>query len=1454
MNLKNKIIAVLSTVVLLSACIIGAVVALGADYPTVDKLFSGNNVTFTTEATDGKTPEKGLLLTADKAGASAEFKLDLSEKLQIDLKTLGESVPRFSIKLTDSLGQEFIIGSIAKALYDNVYVELDGERGGIYYFSEKWDTVTGYTAGYNDMKQEYTQFYRFYSKEDRNSEENPVTADADCLHLQFDPATMQVGIKRYAADGYITVWDLSEQINDGHDIGSSIDYFGDYTFEIVFDEIVNNNGQILIYSLNGYDFSKANLDADDPTMSISVPVTAKAVKNQNYIFPEGVCKTLDGVFTDGIVTKIGTRGLSQYTPSADSPFTITYEYGDFKRNVTIPVVSSVSGGPAAADIPSSVGQNQRIELSDGKISTNLSYYGAPLTASVTVKDSDGETVALAGGSFLASKVGTYTVTYTALDGAFNKTYSIAVSASDVGVNYPVFANVYRINDRITITPAKIWQNGSANDASSVIKYPSGKTASAGELILDETGYYTVVHTYTADGSEKTYEQQILVKMASEDLFTGPSSVDVSYGTVTGNNDFSGVKLTFNGDKQVSYEKVIDLSDNSFDSKTNTGDILLELVAQPHAIGTADMEQIYIEFTDVDDPTNTMSIKLAYYSYSHTVTKIHAKGPGQEYTARRANGEYTSVMDAGFNARHSFIQTVRYGTGSLEGTFDSYTLKLYYDSEENALYANPEWDTGNYLVLDFDDPSAFSTNPWSGFAGGKVNMSIRVAGVSSSADLFILNIDGTQLDGEMFTDVKAPIITPSIETAPLAAVNKPYNFIPFDAIDLDSGVSETWWEIYDESGNKISTSGSSFTPTQTGQYTIRLCAKDYFGNIAAKDMIVRTIDYVAGVSLTIEGEIPKTAIYGQYVELPKFTVSGGAGAITTVIKVTKDGEAVPVNNNMFLISEEGDYIVTYEATDFIGGVNTKSFFVKASMGKKPSIDETQIKLPVAFIHGDEYIFEDYKASFFAGVGATEEFIKARITVEDAAGVRELTGLAYTPIVTSADTAVDEIKVTFTFAKEGCESLVITKSIKAVYPKAETGFMSKYFLLQNGTALANTNGIAFASNSGNMKIEYIRPLSTRNLSIVFATEGSVTKALDNSEIAALKAALVGTGKQFATEAELDAELLESGIEYSGSRYYKTTRFYFRESAIKLQSYSQIAITLRDVNDPTNQVTVTYKRDGQNFISSVCGTQMTATLNTEKEFKFGYDGASNTVTDINNTKLGSFTLTDSGDVFAGFGDSVYVTVEVQGITGDCSMIFKSISNHTFNNGSADYIDPVMWLNGNIGGRYDIGTTLTIPTASGYDVLNGIDTPTVSITAPDGTLLLTDAPADIEYRLTIGQYGYYYVVYTATDGAGRQISIRKSLLVLDDRTPELIFGGNAIPEIAKVGEKITLPTYEISDNDVNGVSVSVTLRKPGGLYDMVKGDSVTFDKAGIYTVNYFVIDADNNTNVYSYTITVIE
>ena len=129
------------------------------------------------------------------------------------------------------------------------------------------------------------------------------------------------------------------------------------------------------------------------------------------------------------------------------------------------------------------------------------------------------------------------------------------------------------------------------------------------------------------------------------------------------------------------------------------------------------------------------------------------------------------------------------------------------------------------------------------------------------------------------------------------------------------------------------------------------------------------------------------------------------------------------------------------------------------------------------------------------------------------------------------------------------------------------------------------------------------------------------------------LSGSGKPYASNEELDTALAGEGVDHNGFHYYKTRLFYYRESYVSLQSFSSIEVRMQDAKDPANCVTVTYKNEGTQFLSNVCGAEQVASINANNEFSFCYDGETNMVTDINSNKLGAITRTDAGKSFSGF-----------------------------------------------------------------------------------------------------------------------------------------------------------------------------------------------------------------------------
>ncbi len=1396
----------------LSCASIATVAAIAEEKPTAKDVFSYTDVTATCEATDGKTANKGLLLSATKSGASAKLVSAHVGLFEANVKGLTKdgqiAIDNYSIKITDNdTGEAFKIGVLDKKDYANVYVEVaNGNRGGIFYTNDSYNIFPpGATAGSNTLMQQYTLFYR----NTKVGEEHAGFADS--VKLRFNPETMEVsllrGIYEYTKPEYALVWDLDEQINEGHDIGYSYSKFEDYSVEVVFDTVIGG-GDLLVYSMAGIDFSSE--DVVNPT-TVRADVNLNAVKESEYAIPAATAFTPFGKTADKVNVTVVNEGdtltLSQnntVTPTKAGKMEITYALANDATvftKYTVNVVERAAHGVATPCIVGgTVGVNAVIDVPETTMSSNLLVKESDKLAKVSVyrdgalyQELKDKNEAF---SFVAAEAGNYEIKYvSAVSDTIVHSVSFTASAKEVAVVAEKLAPVYELHSKLTLNPAKVYYDGGEIAATAKVIYPSGKMEGAGSLLLDEVGDYTVIHSYEHNGA-KQYPQAFSVEQTAESMFSkSDSKTEISYGAMAGNQTVSGVRLSLVENKPVAYEQIIDLSDNTKD------DMFLELMAQPKTVGNNDITMVYITLTDVENEDNRMDIRLAYTQYTAHATYVTAKGGDKQWYTGWNEGYQTVENDTwhfvyGFLSRHSFMQVPRSNY-----SYQSSTLQLKYDYEENALYSNPDKAGDPQLVCDFDDEKFFGENLWGGFNSGKVKLSLYGTGITSTGDLYVLEVDGKRFAKETYTDDVAPVITPKFvgNTVPVAEVGKEYKIVEHQAIDAYSAVKYSASEVY-YNGEKITVQNGAFVPEKTGVYTITYKATDSFGNESTRSIYVNALPKVVAPKLSVDGDVAKTVAYGQKVVLPSYTITGGAGGLEGKLTVTVNGKPVEIVANQFLANEIGTYVVNYTVTDYLGSTESKNYFIDCQYSLYPIIDETQISLPPAFIDGESYTFDDYKAVFYMS-GDSKSYISPKIEVTDAEGKKTLDGLTYTPVVLSGDeTAVDKITVSFLFEKEGAQTLKITREIPTIYFTGDEGEQAKYFITENATPLADSKGIVFNATAGatSFKMSFARALSIRNLRFLVSGKNA-------------------------------------------------------EGVTVLKNYGSLKVTLRDSRNPAQAVCVTYVKNGGALAVTLNGRTVNSSFNRDGEMEFRYDQDTHVISDVNDISLGRLTETVEGLPFNGFDSGeVYVCVEVCDVVGECALAFKSINNQGFNYIPGDRVDPVLWVNGFISGSYQLGAKIVIPSAGAYDVLSAITPVTVTVKAPDGTVVLKQADASQEYVLTMGQYGTYFVRYEVKDASRRTKIVTMSAIVRDIAAPTLTFT-EEIATTVKVGASISLHNYVIEDNkDISDVTVVVSLFKPDGSYGIVTDDSLTFTKEGNYILTFLALDADNNVTVYDFNIAV--
>ena len=1365
-------------------------------------------VKYKTLQSDAANPsKKGLLLYAYDSGASAEFKASFNGEFKASLKPLGvgnhPDLVKYSLVFKDKeTGNQFSITVAGSGSYSDVYVTVDGESAGIHYFEDTWSGgAYGYTAAYN-REGAYTRF-----------------ADGEAAELMFNPQTMQVYVMGDNG-AYRLVWDFSKEYNDGKLLEHDLTRFGEYTVDIVFDEIKSNGkGELLVYSFGNYTFNKAFMDSKP---SISASVKANAVVGTEYIAPTAVATDLiEGELAqenvqltvyDNYGNVVNVGGAYAFTPTETGEYYLYYSCGEgeeqasaFYRIYAIDESAITQSFSYDEEIGGeSLGVQSTLYIPMVEVSSTLSADGYGVEGTVTVKK-DGVTLAgyeqRAGGfEYTFVEAGLYELIYqtNAFGIPMSEVKQVTVSDDVANIVVDEIDENVEFMSTISVEPAKIYYGGEVIDGEVTLVYPSGKVAQAGDCLLDELGNYTIVHEYSGE----TFTQYFSVRQYFSDLFVSDASSS-QYGVMNSNNLVKGQVLSLANDDVLTYNKVLDFSDNTFDDSLDDksqNTPFIELYMQPHSIGMVDVAGFYVILTDATDPTNYIEIRVQYLSYLPNGMRIRARAAGQSWVGYNYDfwtGEI-SVDSAQSHTDGGTIVSLNPGHTITSKPFMNASLKLYFDNEKGCLYTKT-WQekAGNstadnfipipWLIRDFKTNDRFLSaedTPWKGFATGEVYLSVYATGVTDRAELVVLSIDGEDLTNPFVMDTTAPVISvQASEELPIAEVGTPFKVFDFVAEDAYAAVVEQSVKVYRGKTELSLDKNGAFTPDSVGEYQIVYTAKDSFGNVAEKTVVIEARNSISNPVIDILGELPETVNFGDTVYLPEYYGYGGAGSVEVTVKVTAidSGNEIEVKHGQFVCLEEGDYMVEYTARDYIGNVKTSyQWLYGVTRQATPVFDETQLVLPKVFISGDAYSFKQYTAIYYTADGVAEE-IAAKITVTDASGTDVAINGAYVPKSTET---VQTALVKFTFEKSATKKTVVEREIPILtIQQGQLGFLTKFFVAENAEVEAKNEAIYFTANGENAKFSFVKTVNEKYLTLGFR----------------------------------------------------------RNSAV---GFDTVKITVRDIYESDAVVTLAFANTEKGLTCSINGGKASiANYDSTGKFGFTYDATTKNVLDVLGMNIGVIDSYLNGEAFEGFpSGSVYLEFETDGSVG-----LHLISNQTFNNYIRDAITPRITVGGSFTGTYVPGQQVVLPTATAYDVLSAIGEVKLLVRNEAGETLLSTT-ADKETVFVPETYGTYAIVYTVTDSSNNKISVSTSIVVNDDVKPTLTIHGE-IPETAEWGSTLTLPNYTINDNgDVSKATVKIYVCAPDGIMNLVKDGKVTLNRKGEYTIYYFVLDENNNPTNYTF------
>ena len=951
-----------------------------------------------------------------------------------------------------------------------------------------------------------------------------------------------------------------------------------------------------------------------------------------------------------------------------------------------------------------------------------------------------------------------------------------------------FATTYELGQTLKIPSRTITVDGVSQECVAVVVCPDGSSVSSETIKLSDAGVYKVEYRALIGG--KVYKENHQFTVDFPKYSVSAKSDSVSYQDVTVNGQTrEGLLVKIGNGSVFNCNQVIDLN------QMEKGENFISMFIVPEAVGAHDCTYFYLTLADALDDSNYIKIKIYRSPTDNAVIYASARAHNQENYYGVERGFETGepiTNDWGFAANGSFSGV---GFGA-----DSYAIQLSYDNDTQTLYmANNYYKSSGNYVIDFNNPSAF-TEGWDGFKSGKIRISAEASSYAKNSMSFLV----TSLAQVNLEKIALELTEPSGLTIdfgdydetdyPHAVVGKPYRI--FDATPLSlytkERVTVSVKTSYGASNAmNVDVKDGKFIPQRAVKHTIVYAVTDGFGNVKEYTVPVTVESSYTPVSFSVNATEIKAGV-GDWVEIPKITdMKGGNGQLTAqiVLKNKSTGATVAIENDRYRFVKQGNFALVYTVKDYNECAKTVEIPVTLTAADKPVFGEDPV-LPLTYIKGAKYAVPTVYADDFSSGDQVRVLAKAKVF----AGDKELT-------VTDGYFVAEGTNITIQYTATDSKNRQNTQNYSVSV--TDVGFngtldLTKYFMAEGGevtTVSKKVEGttqklVSLKATEQNAAFTFIRELNGRSFSTVFA--------------------------------------LESG---------KT-------------DYEKIVFVLTDSEDESKYVEFALSNANGNIAVAINGGLAVST-----GYKFGGDIKDSTAELNGNTLficneyLTVKTYAD-GKEFKGFDKYVYLTIRFENCYDDeAQLTIKNINKQGMDNAyGVDVTEPnVMFLGARCKGEKELNSIITIAPVLAVDVLDPYAKITFSVrlpskdyaTAEDGTLL-KNVPADKEYQLKLTDYGSYSFNYTYTDSNDNEDDFTTVVSCLDKVPPVITVSVNEIS--GKVGKKLSIPECTVTDNH-SRVSSFIQIITPDGIFlTYNKSNGYTPQKAGIYTVRYYVFDTNYN------------
>lgn len=969
-------------------------------------------------------------------------------------------------------------------------------------------------------------------------------------------------------------------------------------------------------------------------------------------------------------------------------------------------------------------------------------------------------------------------------------------------------NKYLYGTTLDVPAAAVEVNGVTVEATASVTYPNGVTVTANNVQLNQAGMYTVTYRAVVDGTHCVQEKTFSVEDKAYLVQSEKSSVEYGKYTSLGANS-SGLLVRLAQGDSLTFSKLIEFDD------LTASDKLFELFVTPNTRGVYDFKRLIITLTDPTDSTKYLRFQVRKYGSDTNglaTTYVDVGGNGQsqvgcESGVHRINGWGTPV-------NHSFSAvmndpTVNGWSGpAVNLAPDTYKVYVTYNPE------NMEVKARNAHVAQLNDLAYYETI-WQGFPSGKAKVTITADEYSSeTANFCITSLFGIDdLSQDVFSEDEAPMVDVALteEEMPQGEVGSEYAIPTATAYDFYAGNCDVRTSVYRDyaSSSPISVGvvDGKFKPTVAGWHTIVYTAKDALGNETTVTRNVYVSADLGKIEISLPVDAVSSATLGSWVEVGNITYTGDSGFATVKKTVTLGDKTVEITDG-FIPEEQGKWVVTYTVTDYIGRVGTASYEVDATPGDEYVVLD-ELKFPKIFVADSKYTLPVIYANDYSS-GKAEKLL-CDVVVTDAKG--ETTYKAGDEFAPSVATNGDMVKISYQCGGKELK----TAEVPAVLVKGYGEIVAKNYFYGEGfkTSYKDREGEWYPGG-----IEIIAEEASALCGWTFATP------------------------QLASEFEIE---LESMANYT--------------------KFDALVVTLTDSVNENEKISITIKvkKIGSTVTVGDTSLDMTGTsLSSGGKYKVLYDDGKFT---FDGTSF-AVDKTVNGEAFTGFSSNfMYVSVDMVNVSPDASYKVLSISKSNISRRNLDVFHPTFKIMGDFGGNQSLNATYEIFPAIAGDAFAPSTSLTLTLVAPDGSIVtdnnglkLENVATDKSYFVTLSQYGKYQVTYSMVEQdwvVENALNLVKSIFVIDEVAPQAAFV-NATQTTAKVGDTIVMPDVVYQDNITLNENMQVErgVYSPTGTFYLFKDgeNAIKCAYAGEYKFIAIVMDEFGNMKSVTHVVTVTQ